>query len=126
MSKQKASPEKAQRRGLRLREFPEWPVEQVMEVARMLYATAPFKRELWNNKSHWTLLARQACDFLDHLHKACKEISEQRSATHRAYRHAEELNQELETLPEIVPFNNAAKIITKERVKARSLTKLKK
>jgi hypothetical protein len=27
----------------KLREFPNWPFEQVMEVARMLYALRPFK-----------------------------------------------------------------------------------
>src|SRR5690348_10621499 len=43
----------------KLREFPEWRVEQVMEVAKMLYA-------LQRN-----LLARQAFDFLDKLGNAC-------------------------------------------------------
>ena len=48
----------------KLREFPEWPVEQVVEVTRMLYALGPFPLD---DKSdmRWNLLARQAFDFLD-------------------------------------------------------------
>ncbi len=50
MSKRKASQKKAKEQRVALRTFPEWPVEQVMEVARTLYATAPFQSDSWNDK----------------------------------------------------------------------------
>ncbi len=108
----------------RLREFPEWPVEQVMEVMRVLYSLAPIKRDLWNDKSRWTSLARQACDFLDHSHSAAEEVARQRSATHDAYRQGEARSAKAETLPQVVPFAKAVRTITHEKNTKRAEEKL--
>ncbi len=112
---------------LRLREFPTWPVEQVMEVMRLLYSRDPIKRELWKEPSRWTSLARQACDFLDHSQRACEEIARQRSSTD--YRRAEARNSEAKKLAEkfgdVVPFRTATKIITDETRPDRAVKKLK-
>ena len=109
----------------KLREFPEWPFEQVEEVARMLYATAPFGRESWNNRVLWTSLARQACDFLDHLHNACGEVTRQRRTKHTSYRRDEERIAKAKTLPGVVPFEKAARIITNQKRTERARMNLK-
>lgn len=126
MSMRKSSQKKAKELRVALRTFPEWPVERVMEVARTLYATAPFQGDSWNDKVRWKSLARRANDFLDQLHAACTEIAKERSATDAAYRRSEERLMASETLPDQVPFEQAARFITSEKRKDRALPKLKK
>jgi hypothetical protein len=110
----------------KLREFREWPLEQVEEVARMLYALAPFKRELWSDEYRWKSLARQAFEFLDNLHKACDEIAGQRSALNAQYDHAEARTAEADKLRDPAPFDKAVRYITGETRTDRALPKLKK
>jgi hypothetical protein len=63
----------------KLREFPNWSFEQVMEVARMLYALEPFKRNSEGAYFHWNGLIEEAFDFLDKLHKFYEELAGERS-----------------------------------------------
>ncbi len=125
MNKEKANAKGAAPVQAKLREFPPWPLEPVMEVARMLYASAPFNCDLWSHKHRWTSLARQASDFLDHLHEGCEEIARQRRGMHNAYRRAEARALKAETLPDVVPFAKAARTITNERRTDRALKNLK-
>ncbi|MDQ3117239.1 MAG: hypothetical protein M3Q86_11650 [Verrucomicrobiota bacterium] len=104
-----------------LRTFRAWPIEQVMEVMRTLYETAPFQSD-----AGWKMLARRAYDFLDQSHAACVAIDKERSATDDTYRLADKQRLSAETLPEQVPFEQAAKFITNEDRKDRALPKLKK
>ena len=110
----------------KLREFPEHEIKDVMEVARMLYALAPFKRELWGETGRWRSLARQAYDFLDRLSAACAEIQKSRSAMDAAYRRAEKRSAEAEKWPEIMPYEKAAREITRESHTRRALPKFEK
>ena len=110
----------------KLREFPEWPREQVEEVARMLYSLAPFNRELWRDEFRWRSLARQAFEFLDNLHKACDKIAKERGERHKHYIALSTELAETDKLPEIVLFNKAARIVTDERSTSRALPKLNK
>jgi hypothetical protein len=101
------------------RSFKPYEVEQVMEVARMLYALRPaVLRPKVDSKSelHWNLLAREASGFLDRLHKACSEIVRQRSTTDATYRKAEKETALAGKLPDVVLFNNAVKFITRDRI----------
>lgn len=56
-----------------LREFRDYPPEQVEEVAQMLYALAPFDVDT-SEKTHWNLLVQQAFEFLDKLYEAREGI----------------------------------------------------
>jgi|SRR5262249_41445719 len=108
----------------KLREFPQYPVEQVMEVARMLYANAPFKPELWREKWRWHSLARQAFDFLDNLSAACAEIARQRSATDAGYRRAEKRIADAEKWKDPMRLETGATRATREQHIPRALAKL--
>lgn len=110
----------------KLREFPDWPLADVEEVARMLYALRSFKPELWRNEWRWKQLARQAFEFLDNLHKACDEIAGQRSALNAEYDHAEARTAEADKLLLVVPFKKAARIATGERSTSRAEPKFDK
>lgn len=110
----------------KFREFREWPLEKVEEVAQMFYAVAPFKRELWNEEYRWKSLARQAFDFLDNLHEACEEIAEQRKKQGEHYAAVSAELAEADKLPEIVPFAKAVRFITSETRTERALSKFKK
>lgn len=110
----------------KLREFPEWPFEQVEEVARMLYAVRPFKRELWLDEHRWKSLARQAFDFLDNLHGACDEIAKQRRELGEHYAALSAQLAETDKLSEIVPYKKASQIVTGEVSTSRSVQKLNK
>jgi hypothetical protein len=98
------------------RTFNDYPVEQVMEVARMLYASGRVQPFPPDEKSElkWNSLARQAFAFLDNLRNACEEIVRQRRATD-TYRRAEKENARTAKLPlDVVPFNQAVKYITRQ------------
>ena len=108
-----------------LREFPEWPLERVMEVAQMLYSLRPFNI---SSKSdiQWNSLASEAFDFLDYLHRACEEIRKRRSLQDAAYRRAETRTTAAEKLPAIVPFDKALLFITSEQRTKRATPKFQK
>jgi hypothetical protein len=109
----------------KLREFPEWPVEQVMETARMLYALSPFPP---NDKSEhkWDVLARQALDFLDKLKAACERVTKQRRQTHDIYRNAEKRSKDADALPDIVPYKKGVRLITGAHSTMRAEPKLER
>jgi hypothetical protein len=110
----------------KLREFPDWPDEQVIETARMLYALRPFKIDS-KSELQWNSLAREAFDFLDNLHKASNEIARRRTLQDAAYRRAETRTAEAKAkLPEIVPFDKAVLFITREERTKRALPKFKR
>jgi hypothetical protein len=137
----------------KLREFPDWPDEQVIETARMLYALRPFKIDS-KSELQWNSLAREAFDFLDNLHKACNEIARRRGVQNAAYRSAENRAAEAEEnlleivydneseIPEqlkpyckqtngkwtlqIVPLDKAIRLITHEKRTKRAETNFKK
>ena len=110
----------------KFREFPDWPLDQVEEVARMLYTVAPFRSELWRDEYRWKSLARQAFDFLDNLHVACEQIAKQRRTMHEHYAALTAQFVETDKLPEIVPFNKTARIVTGESSTSRAVPKLNK
>jgi hypothetical protein len=99
--------------------------EEVIETAQMLYALRPFKRELWRDAWRWKLLAREAFEFLDKLHKACEEVARQRSLQDAAYRRAEKRSAEAEKLPEIVPLKKALREITNQHTAERATKNFK-
>jgi hypothetical protein len=109
----------------KLREFLEWPVEQVMETARMLYGLSPFPP---NDKSEqkWNPLVQQAFDFLDNLHEACETIAKRRREQDAAYRRAERRSADAEALPDVVPFEKAMRFITREKRTKRAESKFEK
>jgi hypothetical protein len=108
-----------------LREFPEWPLERVMEVAQMLYALRPFNIT-GKSQIQWNSLAREAFDFLDYLHQACEKITKRRTLQDAAYRRAETRTTAAEKLPEIVPFDKALLFITREQRTKRAQSKFEK
>lgn len=116
-----SKPKKPQGKVGTLRTFRAWPIEQVMEVMCTLYEAAPFQSDVG-----WKTLARRAYDFLDQSHAACVAIDKERTAKGDTYRLAEDRRLSAETLPEQVPFEQAAKFITKEKRNDRALSKLKK
>jgi hypothetical protein len=97
-----------------LREFPNWSFEQVMEVARMLYAVNPFKRNSQSAYFHWNGLIEEAFDFLDKLHKFYKELAGERSLWDAENRRREKEAAEAPKLPDPVPFEKAMRFITGE------------
>lgn len=104
--------------------FNDYPVEPVIETARMLYALHPFASD---DKSEikWNSLAQQAFDFLDNLHNAVTEIARRRSATDAAYRRAEKRSADAEKLPDVVPFDKAIRVITSQSHTQRAELKFK-
>jgi hypothetical protein len=107
----------------KLREFREYTPEQVQEVARMLYALRPFDAST-REKYRWNSLVRQAFDFLDNLHEACKIVAEQRRALHEHYAALNVQLAETDKLLEVVPFKKAARIVTGDRRTSRAKRKL--
>jgi hypothetical protein len=110
----------------KLREFPEWPLEQVDEVARMLYGLAPFKRELWRDDYRWKALAREACDLLDNCRAACHAVLEERKVQGETYARANARLAEAGKLPEVVPFEKAVLRITGKKWIGRALPNFEK
>jgi len=94
-----------------LREFPNWSFDQVMEVARMLYAEKPFKRNSQSAYFHWNGLIKEAFDFLDKLHKFYEELTVERSGWDENRRREKEAAQ-APKLPDPVPFEKAMRVIT--------------
>lgn len=102
-------------------EFPGWPIEQVMEVAQMLYALRPFKfhrfdqfmpdKFVRSSELRWNELAQEAFDFLDKLHKACEEVASERSLLDAACRRYEKEAAEAK-LPDLVPVEKMLRFIT--------------
>ena len=78
-----------------------YPVEQVLETARMLYMLRPFRR---NARWRWHTLVRQACAWLEGVQGAYTEIARECSEATTAYRKVEELHAKLEKLPD--PIRN--------------------
>src|SRR2546426_202156 len=113
-------------------EFPKWPVEQVMEVARMLYALRPFKfsrfERFMDNKSElqWNELAQEAFYFLDKLHKACEGVSRERSLWDVACRGYEKDAAQAAKLPDLVPFEKAIRFITAQNTTERARSNFEK
>ena len=108
-----------------LREFRDYPPEQVEEVAQMLYALAPFDVDT-SEKTHWNLLVQQAFEFLDKLYEAREEIAERRRKQGERYASVNARLAEADNLPDMVPLEKAARWITRETHTARALPKLKK
>ena len=110
----------------KLREFREYTLEQVEEVARSLYALAPFDVNT-SEKMRWNLLAQQAFDFLDNFHKACDEIAKRRRQLGEHYAAVTARLARAEKLPpDIVSFDHAARFVTREKRTARALPKFEK
>jgi hypothetical protein len=109
----------------KLRKFPDWPLADVEEVARMLYAVAPFDVNA-REKIRWHSLARKAFDFLDNLHGACEEIREQRRIQGKAYARANARLTEAQKLPDIMPFEKAVLRITGQKWIGRALPNFEK
>jgi hypothetical protein len=113
---------------------PDWSIEQVAEVARTLYAVEPFDVNT-SEKIRWDMLVRKAFAFLDNLHEAYKQTA-QRKEARPAYvvvneRYAAAAKGKLPVSSEKeanlpVPFEKAARFITREATTDRALPKLKK
>ena len=109
----------------KLREFRKWPLREVRETARMLYALRqPFAPDE-KSDIKWNSLAQQAFDFLDKLHNACAEIARRRRGTDAAYRRSEQRSEEAAALPDPVPFPRAIKFITRQARPERAERKFK-
>jgi len=68
-------------------------------------------------KLHYKSLARQAADFRDNLWKACAAVARERTVKNTFYRQIEERAKLADELPEIAPFDDAVKLITREATK---------
>ena len=110
---------------MKLREFTDWPLADVEEVARMLYALRPIKPES-REEYRWKSLAREACDFLDNCRAACQAVLKERKERGEIYARANLRNAEADKLPEQIPFEKAVRYITGETRTDRALPKLKK
>jgi hypothetical protein len=118
MSKRKRNVDSAVPPQPKLREFPNWPFEQVMEVARMLYAVRPFEIKSKAAWFHWNALIEEAFAFLDQLHKFYEELAGERSLWDAEYRRREKEAAEATKLPDLVPVEKAMRFITcQERTK---------
>ena len=106
----------------KLREFPNWSFEQVMEVARMLYALEPFKRNSEGAYFHWNGLIEEAFDFLDKLHKFYEELAGERSRWDAENQRREKEAAEAK-LPDPVAFEKAMRFITGERTTTQAIPK---
>jgi hypothetical protein len=126
MSKRKRNVDTVAHAQPKLREFPEWTVEQGMEVARMLYALEPFKINSEGAYFHWNRLAEEAFDFLDKSYKFCDELVRERSRWNAENRRREKEATEAATLPELVPFKKAMRFITSEKTTTRAIPKFQK
>jgi hypothetical protein len=115
MSKRKRNVDNVAPAQPKLREFPEWTVEQAMEVARMLYALEPFKINSEGAYFHWNRLAEEAFDFLDKSYKFCDELVRERSLWNAENRRREKEAAEAPKLPDPVPFKKAMRFITGEK-----------
>ena len=81
------------------REFKQWPLEQAMAAAQMLYASHEQIRNFvglvtgdadgksiklpWDEPFRWNFLARLAFEFLDHLSHACETVARENAADAR-------------------------------------------
>jgi hypothetical protein len=114
---------------------PDWSIEQVAKVARTLYAIEPFEVNTSEN-IRWNMLVQKAFTFLENLHEAYKQIAAQRKEAGPASAAVNEwlavsadaklrVSSEKEAkLP--VPFEKAARFITREATTDGALPKLKK
>jgi len=109
-----------------LREFPNWSFDQVMEVARMLYAEKPFKRNSQSAYFHWNGLIEEAFDFLDKLHKFYEELAGERSLWDAENQHLRKEAAEAPKLPDPVPFEKAMRFITGEKTITPAIPKFQK
>jgi hypothetical protein len=91
------------------REFNDYPVDEVMEVARMLYAIKPFKLTGAMAALHWSDLVWNANLFLDKLHAKVVEIAQRRRRLHD--RKAQIAEAE-ELLHDPVPVDKGVRYIT--------------
>jgi hypothetical protein len=115
MSKRKRNVDSAAPPQPKLREFPNWPFEQVMEVARMLYAVRPFEiksKAVW---FHWNGLIEEAFAFLDQLHKFYEELAGERSLWDAENHRREKEAAEAPKLPDPVPFEKVRRDITGQK-----------
>jgi hypothetical protein len=110
----------------KLREFPNWSFEQVLEVARMLYAENPFKRNSQSAYFHWNGLIEEAFDFLDKLHKFYEELAGERSLWDAENRRREKEAAEAPKLPDPVPFEKAMRFITGQKTTTQAIPKFQK
>jgi hypothetical protein len=96
--------------------------EQVKEIALMLYAQRPFPLNTIKSKSDLESLVWQANDFLDvadELNEGfCDVVARRRKAAIKA---AKETADTIKALPEIVPFDKAVKVITRQQRLERAL-----
>src|SRR5438876_856102 len=115
MSKRKRNVDSAAPAQPNLREFPNWPFEQVMEVARMLYAVRPFKINSKSAYFHWNGLIEEAFDFLDQLHKFYEELAGERSLWDAENHRREKEAAEGPKLPDPVPFEKVRRDITGQK-----------
>ena len=104
----------------KLREFPNWSFEQVMEVARMLYAVNPFKLNSQSAYFHWNGLIEEAFDFLDKLHKFYEELAGERSLWDAENQRREKEAAEAPKLPDPVPFEKVRQDITGQKTTERA------
>jgi hypothetical protein len=107
---------------LELRTLNRYSVEQVVEVARMLYALAPFE---WDDFPRWDALVRQAYTWLDNAHYFCEAIGRERSARDASFRRAKKRSAELKRLADIVPYKKAVCRIMNDRHFPRVLPRFK-
>jgi hypothetical protein len=109
-----------------LREFPNWSFEQVREVALMLYAENPFKRNSQSAYFHWNGLIEEAFDFLDKLHKFYKELAVERSGWDAENRRREKEAAEALKLPDPVSVEKAMRVITDQGTTKQAIQKFQK
>jgi len=117
------------------REFKQWPLEQAMAAAQMLYASHEQIRNFvglvtgdadgksiklpWDEPFRWNFLARLAFEFLDHLSHACETVARENAADART-------RAEAEQLPDLVPFERALRFITRQRTIKQAREKFEK
>jgi hypothetical protein len=90
----------------------------------MLYAHAPFHGK---DNEGLKALVRQAFDFLDNLDEACEEILEKRMERREMVAEASARAFAARDLPLIVPFQEAVRFITREKLnRKRALERFKK
>jgi len=92
------------------REQPDWPLEQVKQLALELYVRCPFDDD--PDDEYWKELVRKAFWVLDNLDETCKQILRERSEDRKEDARVRDAHKKL---PPIVPFDKAVREITSEK-----------